>query len=148
MSKTNTHPVIYFDGQCNLCNGFVTYVIKRDPQGLFHFATLQSASDEVLEQASPKGEASFETMLLRMNGKVYRYSDAVLKTFARLKSPVRILSVMLIVPKFLRDRIYRWIARRRYWIFGKTEQCMIPTPEIMTRFPDADVVSPADTPEH
>ncbi|MDX1476469.1 MAG: DCC1-like thiol-disulfide oxidoreductase family protein [Saprospiraceae bacterium] len=135
MSHRSAHPVIWFDGQCNVCNGFVQYVIKRDPDARFRFAPLQSAEDH------PEGP-TFETMLLEQDGVTYRYSDAVLNTFAQLKGPARLLAIFRIIPKPLRDRIYRWIARRRYWIFGKTDQCMVPTPEIMDRF-----VKTAPTPE-
>ena len=127
------HPVIYFDGQCNLCNGFVSYVIKRDPEGIFRFASLQSDAAAHID-APHLSDGSFESMVLEQSGTIYRYSDAALNIFSQLQGPSRMMRIFKIVPRVIRDAMYRWVARNRYGMFGKTDQCMIPTPDILDRF--------------
>ncbi|HMO40400.1 MAG TPA: thiol-disulfide oxidoreductase DCC family protein [Saprospiraceae bacterium] len=127
-------PILLFDGVCNLCNGFVQFVIRRDPHGKFLFAALQSEiGRQLLRQAQlPTDEIS--TVVLYDKGQFYTHSDVGLRVFRQMGGLWPVLYGLMIVPKFIRDRIYNWIARNRYRWFGQRETCMIPTPELKARF--------------
>lgn len=126
-------PVILFDGVCNLCNGSVLFIIKRDPQANFRFASLQSdfGQQQLLKF---NRQATLESVLLIESGKLYDKSSAALKIASKLSGVWPLLSLFRIVPKSWRDGVYTWIARNRYRWFGKREACMIPTPELKSRF--------------
>ncbi len=125
-------PVIYFDGICNLCNGTIQYVIKRDKKKLFCFAALQSKSGEAL--LKNHNTILPDSIILVYGNKLYVKSDAVLM-IARLLAGVYSLAVVLyVVPKFIRDGVYDWVARNRYKWYGKIDSCMVPTTELQSRF--------------
>lgn len=133
--ETTEHPVIYFDGECNLCNRFVQYVIRHDSEGLFRFASLQSDYAKSRGFEIPKiSDGSLETMLVEWDGRVYPYSEGVLRVFKHLRGFNKLAVVFWIIPRALRDALYRWVARHRYFIFGKAESCMVPTVEMERRF--------------
>jgi predicted DCC family thiol-disulfide oxidoreductase YuxK len=128
------HSIILFDGVCNLCNTAVQFVIRRDNTHHFLFASLQSEEGKkiVAENNFPaNGMLSF---ILVENGKVYDRSTAALKVVRKLKGSWRFLYGFIIVPRFIRDGIYRIISANRYQWFGKKNECMIPTPELRARF--------------
>lgn len=128
------HPVILFDGVCNLCNGSVLFIIKRDPKSKFYFAALQSdvGSSQLKKFGLPPAELN--SVLLIKAGKLYQKSNAALEIAKHLSGLWPALYILKIVPSFLRDGVYSWIARNRYHWFGKKEACMIPTPELKSRF--------------
>ncbi|NOS94128.1 MAG: thiol-disulfide oxidoreductase DCC family protein [Cyclobacteriaceae bacterium] len=127
--------VILFDGVCNLCAASVTFVIQRDPSARFRFASLQSSyGQEKLINAGFKSH--FDTIVLLKDGKVYTRSDAALEVARDLKGLWPALYIFKIVPAFIRNGIYNWIATNRYKWFGKKESCMIPTPDLKARFID------------
>lgn len=128
------HPVILFDGVCNLCNGSVQYVIKHDKQGLFRFASLQSDSGQELLQQYQLPQSDFTSFVLMEEGEIYTRSTAALKVARKLSGIVKLLYGFIIVPAFIRDGVYNFIAKNRYKWFGKQESCMIPTPELKERF--------------
>lgn len=133
-SLETDHPIILFDGVCNLCEGFVTAVIERDPDAQFRFAPLQSSvADSLLEpwDIDPDG---LESVVLIDNGRLYRKSDAVIQVARRLGFPHSLLGPTRILPRILRDFVYDFVADRRYGWFGKKDQCMMPTPDIQSRF--------------
>lgn len=126
--------IILFDGVCNLCNGFVQFVIKRDPHARFKFAALQSdAAVELLltHQIDPK---ELSSVIFIVNKTVYTQSDAALKIAQNLGSAWPLAASLLIIPKFIRNAVYRFIAKNRYRWFGKTDQCMMPNPRFENRF--------------
>lgn len=126
------HPVILFDGVCNLCTGSVQFVIERDSRMLFRFASLQSPSAErILGRRD-----ALESMVLYQNGEVYRKSGAALRVARRLDGLWPLLAVLLIIPRPLRDAAYDWIGRRRYRLFGRRDTCWVPRPELAERFLD------------
>src|SRR5262245_61312945 len=128
------HPVILFDGVCNLCNGFVQFVIARDPQARFRFASLQArAAAALLAGRGSQGQLP-DSLLLLEKGKLYKQSDAALRVLKGLAFPWNLMCALLIVPRPLRDFVYAWVARNRYRWFGKREVCMVPTPELRARF--------------
>jgi predicted DCC family thiol-disulfide oxidoreductase YuxK len=128
---------ILFDGVCNLCNGFVRFVIARDPAARFRFAALTSpAAAEPLRRAGVAGPLP-DSMILIENGRAYLRSDAPLRIARGLRFPWPLLYGFIVVPRFIRDRVYDLIAARRYRWFGRRDACMIPTPELKQRFLDS-----------
>lgn len=130
-----THsPIILFDGVCNLCNRSVQLVIRHDAQGVFRFASLQSEVGQRLLQQSGLDTTHFSSLVLVDRDKVFTQSDAALKIALYLGGFWRLLSIFRLVPRFIRNAVYAWIARNRYQWFGKTESCWLPTPELKARF--------------
>lgn len=123
-----------FDGVCNLCNSSVQFIIKHDTHKRFVFTSLQSdVSKEILLQfQNEKNDLS--SILLVEKGTIYKESTAVLKIFRHLGKGFPILYVFIIIPPFIRNFLYRIIAKNRYKWFGKKEQCMLPSDEFKNRF--------------
>lgn len=130
------NPIILFDGVCNLCSGSVQFIIQRDPQARFRFASLQSDTGRRLQTELGIDPEALDSILLIEDGRWSRESDAALRIARGLRGPWKLLTVFRIVPRFLRDRVYRFIARHRYRWFGKSESCWLPTPELRSRFLD------------
>ncbi len=117
--------IIYFDGICNLCNGFVDFVIKHDPEHKFHFASLQGPTAQ--KQLSPQ-DLGLDSVVLSVDGKIYKKSKAVLLIFHELGFFYKIIgTIFSILPSAITDFIYDLIARNRYAFFGKKNSCRIPT---------------------
>lgn len=129
-------PILLFDGVCNLCNGFVQFVIQRDPAGTIRFASLQSEAGQTLLRAAQMPAEELSTVVLYENGRFYTHSDVPLLVVRKFGGAWPLLYGFVIIPKFIRDSIYNWIARNRYRWFGKRESCMIPTPNLKARFLD------------
>lgn len=126
--------IILFDGVCNLCNGFVQFIIRRDPEGIFRFASLQSEAARRLLTDHGYSGYPLESVVFIQNGKTYEMSAAVLQIFKTLGGLWQVFSIFRIVPEGFRNKIYRFIARRRYHWFGKKAACMVPTPRWQQRF--------------
>jgi predicted DCC family thiol-disulfide oxidoreductase YuxK len=126
---------ILFDGVCNLCNASVQLVIKHDPEAHFNFAAIQSeAGQDLMHQYHIATPATPESLILIEEGKAYQYSTAALRIARKLKSWHRFLYALIIVPPFIRNAVYRFIAKNRYRWWGKQDSCWIPTPELKKRF--------------
>ena len=126
--------IVLFDGVCNLCNGAVQFIIKRDKSSKFLFASLQS--DYGQSQLSRFGldPALLHSIIAIEDGKFYERSDAALKIATHLAQPWPMLRMSKILPRALRDWVYDLIAMNRYRMFGKRESCMLPTPEMKAKF--------------
>lgn len=127
-------PIVFFDGVCNLCNQSVLFIIQRDPEAHFRFATLQSAMGQRILTTYGHATTAQDSVLLFQHSKLYDRSRAALEICRALSGLWPLLYVFIIVPPFLRNGVYDWIARNRYRWFGKKEECMIPTPELRSRF--------------
>ena len=126
--------VLLFDGVCNLCNASVQWVLLRDKKNVFQFAALQSeAGQEILKKFGMETE-HFDSVVLVEGDRIYTQSDAALGVATRLGGVWQLMGVFKIVPRFIRNAVYDWIARNRYRWFGKQEQCMLPRPEWKGRF--------------
>ncbi|MEN0006062.1 MAG: thiol-disulfide oxidoreductase DCC family protein [Bacteroidota bacterium] len=134
IANSDKHPIILFDGVCNLCNGFVQFIIKRDPAGQFRFVALQSEVGEALLAALEFPTADMSTVILVENGQVYTHSDVALRIVRRLGGAWPLLYSFRLIPNGIRNGIYRIIAKNRYAWFGQRDQCMIPTPDLKARF--------------
>ena len=127
-------PILLFDGVCNLCNGVVQFVIKNDPEGKYQFASLQSGKgQELLEKYNLPTDA-FESFVLVEDNKVFQKSSAALTLFGGLGGIWKLTKVFWVVPRFLRDWVYSLIANNRYKMFGRKDECWLPTPELKSRF--------------
>lgn len=133
MSKTN-HPIILFDGVCNLCNSSVQFVINHDKKNQFRFASLQSTIGEKLLVQHHLNTNNYNSFILIDEGKAYTRSTAALKVAQKLSSPWTLLYIFIIVPPFIRNAVYDLIARNRYKWFGKKDSCMIPSPDLLSKF--------------
>jgi predicted DCC family thiol-disulfide oxidoreductase YuxK len=126
--------IILFDGVCNLCNGAVNFIIQKDKKPLYSFASLQSDfGKNLLKQFGLKSN-DLNSFVLIENGKAYLKSSAALRIAKNLGGIYSILYGFMIVPRFIRDFVYSIIANNRYRWFGKTNECMIPTPQLQARF--------------
>jgi predicted DCC family thiol-disulfide oxidoreductase YuxK len=121
--------IILFDGYCNLCSWSVQFVINRDKKNKFKFASLQSDFGKKLLFENNLPESDFNSLVLYENGKIYTQSTGALKIARSLSGLWSICYVAIILPKFLRDIIYNWIAKNRYKWFGKKETCYL-MPEV------------------
>ncbi|MCF1191772.1 thiol-disulfide oxidoreductase DCC family protein [Mangrovimonas sp. AS39] len=127
--------LILFDGVCNLCDSSIQFIIKHDKHNTFLFTPLQSElSQSIIEQFGIDTQKIDSIILFRKNEGVFYKSTAALKIASKLKFPINILASFIILPKFIRDTVYDFIARNRYTWFGKKESCMIPTPELKAKF--------------
>ncbi|MEP7109213.1 MAG: thiol-disulfide oxidoreductase DCC family protein [Ferruginibacter sp.] len=127
-------PTILFDGICNLCNGAVNFVIQRDKKSLLKFGALQSEAGQQLLKQFNLPVSALHSFIFIEKGIAYTQSTAALKVCKYLTALWPLLYGFIIVPGFIRDGIYNWIAKNRYKWFGKQDQCMIPTPKIIDRF--------------
>jgi predicted DCC family thiol-disulfide oxidoreductase YuxK len=127
-------PVILFDGVCNLCNGFVQFVIARDPAARFRFAALQSDSARRLLARLDGLGGIPDSVVLVDRGRVYTRSSAALRIARELPFPWSLAHALIVVPQPLRDWVYDRVARHRYQWFGRKDVCMMPTPDLRARF--------------
>jgi predicted DCC family thiol-disulfide oxidoreductase YuxK len=136
LTSLSTESVVLFDGVCNLCSGAVQFVIERDPKARFKFASLQSAyGQQQLLHVGIQSQSLYSIILIH-DGKFYQRSDAALEIARHLTGGWPLLYGFKIVPRFLRDSVYNFIARHRYHWFGKKDACWLPTPELKARFKD------------
>lgn len=126
--------IIIFDGICNLCNKAVFFVIKHDKKQYFQFAPLQSKAAEKLLKPWDINPKKSDSIILIHNNRLYTESSAALKIAGKLNGIWKLGILFFIVPKFIRDAVYRLIARNRYRWFGKKDVCMTPTKELEKRF--------------
>jgi len=129
-------PILLFDGICNLCNGFVQFVLSNEKDSDITFASLQSETGQKLLKDFKVTQKGLESIVFIENGKVYEKSSAVLKITKHLKMPWNLASGFAIVPQFLSNGIYDLVAKNRYRMFGKKEVCWIPEPKWKNRFID------------
>jgi predicted DCC family thiol-disulfide oxidoreductase YuxK len=126
--------IIMFDGVCNLCNGFVNFLIVRDKQNKFQFGSLQSPVVSDLLRKHNFLTNDLSTVILLEDGKLYYQSTAVLRILRQMAGAWPLLYAFIVIPKPLRDFIYNTIAKHRYKLFGRQDACMIPTPELRAKF--------------
>ena len=127
-------PILLFDGHCNLCNAWVQYVVKRDSSSTIRFASLQSGAGRRLLEEHKIDANYIDSLVLFEEERFSVSSNAALRTLSYFDGWERHLIFLSVVPRSLRDLVYRFIAKNRYKWFGRREQCMIPTTELSKRF--------------
>lgn len=128
-----TH-IIIFDGKCNLCNGAVNFIIKRDKQALFSFTPLQSDISKSLMHKYKIEDLGLDTIVLIKDKKAYIRAEAVFEICKDLDGLYSLLRVFRILPSSFNDFLYRLIAKNRYKVFGKRSECIVPSEEVTFRF--------------
>ena len=134
MKKIVPQPLLLFDGVCNLCNSSVQFVLNKDKQNKFTFASLQSdAAKEILLQFG-ETNLNLDSIILITDAKIYSKSSAILKVSKLIGGFYSLSIIFYIIPKFIRDKMYDFVAKNRYKWYGKRESCMVPTNELKSRF--------------
>ncbi len=128
------HPVVLFDGVCNLCTTTVQFLIRRDPEGLFRFAPLQSDVAQELLAERGLADHDLDSIVLIEGNETYVKSDAAIRIGVLLGGVYRLLGPTKYLPRLLRDAVYDLVATYRYRVFGKRDRCMMPTEENKRRF--------------
>ena len=126
--------ITLFDGVCNLCNTSVLFVIKRDTKDQFRFAALQSEIGQSLAKKHQLDTTQVDSIVLIMKDKVFIKSSAALNISRYLKGAYPLLFLFIIIPSFIRNWVYDYVAKNRYRWYGKKDQCMIPTKELKSKF--------------
>lgn len=136
--------VVLFDGVCNFCDSSVNFIIERDRDGYFKFAPLQSDAGQALadeygfvskvSDADGTGKHPIDSVVLIEDGRAYTHSSAALGIARRMEGPLSWMYALIVIPRPVRDCFYQLFARYRYRLFGKKDQCMMPTPELRARF--------------
>lgn len=129
-------PIVLFDGVCNLCNRSVQFVIKRDPQRKFMFASLQGKKGQEVLKRFDLPVNDLNSFILLEGDKVYTRSTGALRVLRGLGGGWKLVYGLIVLPKFIRDAVYNLVARNRYKWYGKKDECMVPTPELRSRFLD------------
>lgn len=127
-------PIVLFDGVCNLCNGVVQYIIPRDSSATFRFTSLQSEAGQGLLRRFDLPTDEFDSFILVEDDEYHTKSEAALRIAKHLGGVYSWLYPLRFVPRRLRDALYDFVANHRYQWFGQKEQCMVPSPEISSRF--------------
>jgi len=127
--------LILFDGVCNLCNSSINYVIKHDKNNVFMFAPLQGETGKQIIEKYNLDTSKTDSILLysKENGLKIK-SSAAMAIASQLGFPRNILIVFFIVPPFIRNWVYDYIAKNRYKWYGKQNECMIPTEKLKSKF--------------
>jgi len=126
--------IILFDGVCNLCNGFVQFIIERDRKAVFKFAALQSDFGQAFLKSHNLNPLALKSVILIDDEKVFTQSTAALKIIKQLDGFWKLGYIFVVIPPFIRNGFYKIVAKYRYNWFGKKDRCMIPTPELKSRF--------------
>ena len=126
--------IVLFDGVCNLCSSSVQFIIKHDKKKQFSFASLQSDFGQKVLSENNLSTTELSSFILLENGRIYTKSTGALRVVKRLNGAWPLLYSFIIVPPFIRNVMYNWVAKNRYKWFGKQESCWLPTPDLRARF--------------
>lgn len=135
-SPASKNAVILFDGVCNLCNSSVNFVIDRDAKRYFRYAALQSETGQAFLKKNGLNAEDFDSLVLVEGDQFYRKSTAALRIARKLDGMWPLFYIFKIIPPFIRNIFYDLVAKNRYKMFGRSDQCRIPTPELKSLFLD------------
>ncbi|GEL78539.1 thiol-disulfide oxidoreductase DCC family protein [Tenuibacillus multivorans] len=127
--------IVLFDGVCNLCNGLVQFILKRDQRDHFRFASLQGETGQQLLKEK-RISTDLDSFIYISDKRVYTKSSAALQVVKHLPGLWKGLYIFVVIPKFIRDWLYAFVATNRYKWFGKQDYCMMPKPEYKQKFLD------------
>ncbi len=136
----NKPDIVIFDGICNFCNGAVNFIIKRDPNASFAFTPMQSPLAKELMAQYKIDNVGIDTFVLIKDGQCLVFSSAALEISKGLSGYWYLFNIFKLVPSPIRDVVYKLFARNRYRLFGKTDSCMVPSPDVKSRFVGLDKI--------
>ncbi len=136
MIKDANKKIVLFDGVCNLCSSSVQFILKRDTKNQFLFGSLQGETGQAYLKKFNLPADAFNSFMLVEDDALYTRSTAALRMVKHLGGTWSLLYAFIIVPKFIRDGVYNFIAKNRYKWFGKKEACWVPTPDLNAKFLD------------
>jgi predicted DCC family thiol-disulfide oxidoreductase YuxK len=128
--------IVVFDAQCLLCSGWVQFLLRHDRNATFQFASIQGATGRRLLAEHGLEADGLQTLLLVDGARAWQHTAAIFRVLGALGWPWRLAWGAWIVPSFIRDRLYRWVARNRYRVFGRTDTCLLPPKALEHRFLD------------
>jgi predicted DCC family thiol-disulfide oxidoreductase YuxK len=128
--------IVVFDAQCLLCNGWVQFLLRHDHQGRFQFASIQGDTGKQLLAKEGLQVDGLQTLLLVDGNRTWQHTAAIFRVLGALGWPWRLAWLAWLVPSFLRDPLYRIVARNRYRVFGRAQTCMLPPVDDAGRFLD------------
>jgi predicted DCC family thiol-disulfide oxidoreductase YuxK len=128
--------IVVFDAKCLLCNGWVQFLLKHDRNGVFQFASIQGVTGQTLLANAGLRVEGLQTLLLVDGMNTWQHTSAIFRVFNGLGWPWRAAWLGWLVPAPVRDGLYRWIARNRYRLFGRSESCLLPPADFKARFLD------------
>ncbi|MFN5983788.1 MAG: thiol-disulfide oxidoreductase DCC family protein [Fluviicola sp.] len=134
--QINSNRIVYFDGVCNLCESSVQFIIRKNKQKNIQFASLQGSHGQAFLKENNFDTSEFSSLVYVENGKIYTKSSGALRITKQLKGLWPMMICFLIIPKFIRDGVYTYVAKNRYKWYGKKTSCWLPTPELKKRFLD------------
>jgi predicted DCC family thiol-disulfide oxidoreductase YuxK len=132
--EKNIPLVILFDGVCNLCNGTVQFILKRDKEQKFKFASIQGDFGQSTLSRFGLPKTTFNSFILLEGDRIYTHSAGALRIFLHLGGIWKMLYAFILIPRFIRDGVYDLIARNRYKWFGKRDLCYLPALNVQDRF--------------
>ena len=130
----NENGIILFDGVCNFCHSSVNTIIRFDKKKYFRFAPIQSEIGQMLMTKHKLDPVKFDSVILIENNRAYTYSSAVLNIARKLGGIYQLAYVFILIPPFIRNALYKWVASKRYKWWGKKDACMVPTADMRSRF--------------
>jgi predicted DCC family thiol-disulfide oxidoreductase YuxK len=128
--------IVLFDGVCNLCSSSVQFIIEHDKKNQFLFSSLQGKTGQEYLRQFNLPVNDLHSFILVEGSTLFTRSTAALRILKYLGNGWQLFNAFIILPKFIRDGVYAWIAKNRYKWFGKKEACWIPTPQLMDKFLD------------
>jgi predicted DCC family thiol-disulfide oxidoreductase YuxK len=128
--------IVVFDAQCLLCNGWVRFLLRHDRRRTLRFASIQGEHGRRLLAEHGLQVDRLQTLLLVDGAHSWQHTDAIFRVLHALGGAWRLAWVAWLLPGFVRDPLYRWLARNRYRWFGRTDTCMLPPPDHAARFLD------------
>lgn len=136
--------ILVFDAHCLLCSAWVQFLLKHDRRRVFRFASIQSEAGVALLAQAGLSVTRLETLLLVDGKRSYQHTAAIFRVLDQLGFPWKLAWIMWPLPPFIRDAIYRWFARNRYRLFGRSDSCFLPAAEDRLRFMEdkADTLNP------
>ena len=130
MKKMEEKNIVFFDGICVLCNGFMYFLAKFDQGKALYFSSLQGST---FQDLLPSKKNTLDSVIFYQNGNVFYRSEAIIRIFI-ITTEIKCLSLLLCIPKVFRDTLYNVIAHIRYRFFGRFKQCLVPNKELKIRF--------------
>ncbi|MEO5592834.1 MAG: thiol-disulfide oxidoreductase DCC family protein [Chitinophagaceae bacterium] len=136
MNKASDKNIVLFDGVCNLCSTSVHFILRKDKKNQFLFGSLQGTTGQAILAKYQLPATTFNSFILVEGETLYTRSTAALRMLKHLGGGWSVFYVFILVPVFIRDAVYKWIAKNRYKWFGKKEACWLPTPATKAKFLD------------